>query len=165
MFFMLHEITYSEYKGSADNLTSYNVGRKVIQFEVTALLTEVYTKTATIKNANRFKAAGIWPVNREVFNVAYFVASGNLVDIIPEGTSVENTQALVNSQPTMIQEEVIPSTSGFTPEVTLRVNKRSKTILTVQKIKLLAKVTGKYGERVSEGAHKVAISMESPYRN
>lgn len=158
-----------------------NVGQKITQFEVTALLTDAYTKAATISNAaSGFRAAGVWPVNREVFSDADFVASENLAEIIPENLAeiipennislTENTQAPVNNQPVINEDaipEAIPSTSGLTPKEKLHLNKKSKTTLTVpiQEISPLPKVTKKYGERIRRGAQKVAILTESPYKN
>lgn len=50
-----------------------NVGRPVTQFQVSQLLNEAYERSATVGNATSgFKASGIWPVNRHVFQEHLF---------------------------------------------------------------------------------------------
>nr|CAH7758128.1 unnamed protein product [Callosobruchus chinensis] len=52
-----------------------NVGRTVSQYQVAALLNEAYSRAATLENAaNGFRASGVWPVNRHVFQDSDFVA-------------------------------------------------------------------------------------------
>lgn len=147
-----------------------NVGQKVTQFEVAALLTEAYTNSATISNAvNGFKASGIWPVNRNVFSETDFVASENL--LIPEtaepekeDTSVEATDVPAENYVNLTEEDPVPSTSGLTQQEKLRLNKNSKSV-SIAQLSPLPKIVKKLGERAKKGAQKVAILTESPYKN
>lgn len=80
------------------------------QFKVAPLLTDAYTNFATISNAVKgFKALGIWPVNRNIFTSADFVASENLLvpetaELENEITSIEATDLPAGYQSTLIQK-------------------------------------------------------------
>ncbi|KAI4469510.1 dde superfamily endonuclease [Holotrichia oblita] len=54
-------------------------GLSVIEYQVSGIVAEAYGKAATIENAmNGFKACGIWPVDRSVFNECDFYPAENL---------------------------------------------------------------------------------------
>ncbi|KAF2903891.1 hypothetical protein ILUMI_02286 [Ignelater luminosus] len=70
-----------------------NPGRKVTQVEVISLLMEAYTKSATINNAqNDFRATGMWPIKRDIFTNADFVASENLGDSVQDNNTSQNSR-------------------------------------------------------------------------
>lgn len=57
-----------------------SVGKTISQFQISGLLNEAYGKAATVGTAeSAFRAAGIWPVNRNVFSDHHFVPSEALV--------------------------------------------------------------------------------------
>ncbi|KAF2892093.1 hypothetical protein ILUMI_14080, partial [Ignelater luminosus] len=97
--------------------------RKVTQFEVTALLPEAYTKSATINNAqNGFQDTDTWPVNRDVFTDADFVASKNLEESVEDSntshrTADEHNQVATSRELNPNQEEEAgSSTSGLSQQ-------------------------------------------------
>lgn len=56
-----------------------NPGMVVSQYQIAGLCTEAYGKTATIENvANGFRACGVWPADRTVFQESDFAAAENL---------------------------------------------------------------------------------------
>lgn len=56
-----------------------NSGKAVSQYEVTELFNQAYQRAATVGNAvSGFKATGIWPVNRNVFEDHDFLPSETL---------------------------------------------------------------------------------------
>ncbi|KAJ8960694.1 hypothetical protein NQ317_009537 [Molorchus minor] len=58
-----------------------NPGMTVSQYNMTALLSEAFAKTANISTiANGFKRSGIWPVDRTVFTESDFVAASSLLE-------------------------------------------------------------------------------------
>nr|CAH7716946.1 unnamed protein product [Callosobruchus chinensis] len=66
------EVYYSQ---AMEKWLRSNVGRTVSQYQVAALLNEAYSRAATLENAaNGFRASGVWPVNRHVFQDSDFVA-------------------------------------------------------------------------------------------
>ncbi|KAB0803436.1 hypothetical protein PPYR_00406 [Photinus pyralis] len=147
-----------------------NPGQKVTQFEVTALLTEAFTRSATIDNAvNGFRGTGTWPVNRNVFTDADFVASENLdhqsTNPEPEHTVIEENN-VSNSSGSKIIQHVLdePSTSGLNHEELAELNKRSSLKVSIAEISPIPRPTKKHDTRIRKGAQKAAILTESPYK-
>lgn len=152
-----------------------NAGQKITQFEVTALLSEAYTKSATISNAvSGFKATGIWPVNRLIFTDADFIASENLEDIVPIDEKTQNG----HEEPLSLRETNVsrgPSTSGLGQQkrpISLKYIEKTEqestgTILTVSiaEVSPLPNATKKYSDRIKKGAQKAVVLTESPYKN
>lgn len=77
-FFKPMEAYYSQ---AVEKFLRSNPGSTVAQYNITALLSEAFAKTATISTiANGFKKAGIWPVDRTVFSETDFVAASLLLE-------------------------------------------------------------------------------------
>lgn len=76
-----------------------NPGRAVTQYQVSQLIKEAYERAATIGNiANGFRASGIWPINRNIFQDHHFAPAEALLAICTESNKQQNLTTSISSQ-------------------------------------------------------------------
>lgn len=137
-----------------------NYGRTISQFHVSSLLKEAYGRAATVGIAeNAFRNAGIWPVNRHIFQDHHFIVSDSLNRCptpeleteIENGITVNNdkTKDALNDS---ITNDVEPNNNSFT-----------KVLLEVSPIPKTQQYTK--SKRNGRGAQKAVVLTSSPYKN
>lgn len=133
-FFRSFQTFYSQ---AVEKWLRTNVGRTVSMFQVSALIGEAYGYSATVRNAtNAFRATGIWPIDRNIFNETDFAASRVLngqdkpdieQQLQPESSS-DDDQPLIN-----LVHRKRPSTSSLAVSIQdispLPVKKHAKPII------------------------------------
>lgn len=103
----------SYYIQATENWLRTNPGRQVTQYQVASLFTKAYQRAAVIGNiANGFKAAGIWPLNTNVFPEHLFEAADNM-----NATSVNSSD-----QTTLILQNILPQSFSSKPPVRVEFN-------------------------------------------
>lgn len=64
------------YSEAAQNWLRMNSGRVITQYQIAELVDKAFQKAATMTSAfNAFRATGIWPLNRDIFTEADFLAA------------------------------------------------------------------------------------------
>jgi hypothetical protein len=160
------------YDAAVSKWLQSNPGENMMQFVVTALLAEAYSKAATLSNAaDGFKTTGIWPVDRAVFSGYDFVASENL-------NCVQTPQEILNEPVKDLQQkcdtqEVEKEEKGdgenqFTEENPQGMADSPKTNINVpvnvNEISPKPQPNSKQAARLTKGAQKVEILTSSPYK-
>ncbi|KAJ2937617.1 hypothetical protein O0L34_g17873 [Tuta absoluta] len=83
-----------------------NPGSAVTQYQVSRLINEAYERAATIGNvANGFRATGIWPVNRHVFQDHHFAAADALLAVQSSLQGAGSSQAVATLQATATSQD------------------------------------------------------------
>lgn len=149
-----------------------NPGGKITQFDVAGLLREAYEESITLKNAaSGFRATGIWPVNRTVFQPQDFIASENLEE--PVELAHEENNAHVN--PIEPNEEVDVATVASqllqdSEKVVLHEENMSNVkndvlVVPLKEISPLPKQSKTLATRKLRGAQKAVLLTSSPYKD
>lgn len=136
-----------------------NPGMKVTMFQVSGLLAEAYERAACIQTAvNGFKATGIWPVNRFVFNDAHFSAADNLLHVTAEQSPVEQ----VKKKLFQVDYEQ-PSCSKVNLKCGESASKARILDVSIQEISPLPIPDSR--QKASRSAQKAAELTSTPYKN
>lgn len=141
---------------------------KITVSHISLLLNESYPKTAAVATAiNGFKATGIWPVNKDIFNEIDFAVSPNAPD---SGNSTmrsaqpSNDASLFSTIQSPISDEEPQQSSTQTPAVSFATPsvKNFKSIKEISPLPETSKMTKK--KRKSTVTPVVEILTSSPYK-
>lgn len=148
----------------------------ITQFEVAALLSEAYSRAATLSNAmSGFKATGIWPVDRNVFSDTDFIPAKTHSLTINRDTIVDNQpidRPICADQQEMQVEEsaqenrhipVVVTQQQQTTDMSVTSPRRLR--VTVGEVSPLPQPTAKQGKRLKKGAQSAELLTSSPYKN
>ncbi|XP_022823908.1 uncharacterized protein LOC111354594 [Spodoptera litura] len=76
------------YSEAAQNWLRMNPGKVITQFQIAELVDRAFQKAATMTTAfNAFRATGIWPLNRDIFTEADFLAAATTDIELPNPSS------------------------------------------------------------------------------
>lgn len=136
----------------------------VTQFEVSSLLSEAYSRAATLSNAmNGFKATGIWPVNRNIFSDADFIPSSIHSQANNSDQPEDPPRGPPSNHDMRSQEDNRPTAVTQSPEG--RPGSSRSLAVTVHEIIPLPRPVGRQGNRLRKGAQKAELLTSSPYKN
>nr|CAD7424069.1 unnamed protein product [Timema monikensis] len=128
----------------------------VTQFQVSALLSEAYSRAATVSNAlSGFKATGIWPVDRNVFSDADFVPTNIHLPANYLNELEETLVTLPSDNEQECQEEefaIVPEKNAATRSLNAEPSKSIRVI--IHDISPLPRPTAKQRKRWIKGAQK-----------
>lgn len=80
------------YTEASQNWLKSNCGRIITQFQIPELVDKAFQKAATMSTAfNAFRATGIWPLNRDIFTEADFLAAAATDIAVACDSSVAST--------------------------------------------------------------------------
>lgn len=155
-FFKPFKIYYTQ---TVEKWLRTNPGLRVTQYQISQLVTEAYSKAATIENAlNGFKCSGVWPVDSSVFKESDFLPAECLNTPVDKGKEAsecldQEKTFLGENQP--VDDEV--TSSNGTQSSTSKLNVSIKTISPLPK-----SITK--GKR-SSNVQKAVVLTSSPYKN
>lgn len=87
------------YTEAANNWMRLNSGKVITQFQIPELVDKAFQKAATLSTAyNAFRTTGIWPLNRDVFTEADFLAAATTDIEMPETEPTEDDLELCTSR-------------------------------------------------------------------
>lgn len=157
-----------------------NPGRAVTQYQVSQLIKEAYERAATIGNiANGFRASGIWPINRNIFQDHHFAPAEALLAICTESNKQQNLTTSISSQsgqlsvpPTPLESTVTPISRPSTPCMNVvampSTSKLDNTSMLEQmkaNLNILSPIPKNRMPNKGRGAQKAAVLTSSPYKN
>lgn len=136
----------------------------VTQFEVSSLLSEAYSRAATLSNAmNGFKATGIWPVDRNVFSDADFIPSSIHSQAYTSDQPEEPPRGPPSNDDRPMRSNEENAAMPQSPEA--RPTSSRSLAVTVHEISPLPRPVGRPGKRLRKGAQKSELLTSTPYKN
>lgn len=145
-----------------------NPGNAVSQYHMTPLLNEAYSRAASIATiVNGYRATGIWPVDRTVFNDSDFAASEALGDdFVEDGNHTESNEEDPGPEADGTNHgaitNLVPERHATPEPVSPDLNENTLNV-SVEEICPIPTVSGKGKKR--KQAQSAVILSSSPYKN
>lgn len=140
-----------------------NPGLCVTQYQVTQLVAEAYARAATIQNAmNGFRACGIWPVDRNVFNDSDFSPAANLEE--HECHSNENEKDSPSGKPTESISDQTGNEIGLIRPNDTQQEMLSTLNVPIDAISPIPTCSKHLSKPARRGAQRAVVLTSSPYK-
>lgn len=95
------------YTEAANNWLRMNGGKVITQFQIAELVNQAFMKTATLSTAfNSYENTGIWPLNRDRFTAADFLAASTTEIELNTGVSDDEDLLVVNGPSTSLVSQL-----------------------------------------------------------